>query len=55
MNGKRVEKDKDLDGQRETRPCRKEHGPENGRGYYQGQREMKASCKNLIVREHLME
>jgi len=44
-----------------TRPCRKRHGPENGpvEGQsvkcYQGQREVEASCKNLIVGEHLTE
>ena len=44
-----------MDGQRETRPCRKRHGPENGHGYYQGQREVEAFCKNLVVGENQTE
>ena len=31
-------RNKDMDGQRETRPSRKRHEPENGPVYYQGQR-----------------
>jgi len=47
---------KDTDGQCETRkPCRKRHGPDNGPGYYQKQKEVETSCKNLIVGEHLTE
>ena len=44
-----------MDGQRESRPCRKRHGPENGPGYYPRQREAEASGKNLIVGENLTE
>jgi len=44
-----------MDGQRETRPCRKRYGPKNGPGYYQGQREVETSCENLIVGEHRTE
>ena len=46
---------KDMDGQCETRPCSNRNGIENDPGYYHGQREVKTSCKNLIVGEHLTE
>ena len=44
-----------MDGQRETRPCRKRYGPGNGPVYYQRQRKVEASCKILIVGERLTE
>jgi|SRR6218665_2329056 len=45
---------KDMDEKRETRPCRKKHEPEKGPGYYQRQREVETSCKNLIVCESMI-
>ena len=46
----------DMDGQCETRPCRKRHGLENDPGYYQRQRKVDtSSCKNLIIGKHLTE
>jgi len=44
-----------MHGKRETTPRRKKQGFENDPGYRQRQREVEASCKNLIVDEHLTE
>jgi len=51
--GKRAEED--MDGKCETRPCSKRRGLENDPGYYQGQREVETSCKNIFVGKYLME
>jgi len=44
-----VEEDNtDMNGQRETRPCRRRHRPDNVPVYYQGQREVEASSKKSL-------